>query len=112
MSNKQIDPRGPRFGAAITTVLLATDVYLALDPATLPNAFWLLTVITALFAIGAFFGNSRHPYGWIFKTFVRPRLAAPKELEDAAAPQFAQLIGLLVAESTTPSNHFGPAIWV
>lgn len=97
MSNKQIDPRGPRFGAAITTVLLAIDVYLALDPKTLPNAFWLLTVITALFAIGAFFGNSRHPYGWIFKTFVRPRLAAPKELEDAAAPQFAQLVGLLVA---------------
>jgi hypothetical protein len=97
MSNKQIDPRGPRFGAAITTVLLAIDVYLALDTNTLPTAFWLLTVITALFAIGAFFGNSRHPYGWIFKTFVRPRLAAPKELEDAAAPQFAQLIGLLVA---------------
>jgi hypothetical protein len=97
MSNIQIDPRGPRFGAAITTVLLAIDVYLALDTKTLPNAFWLLTVITALFAIGAFLGNSRHPYGWIFKTFVRPRLAAPKELEDAAAPQFAQLIGFLVA---------------
>jgi hypothetical protein len=37
MSNKQIDPRGPRFGAAITTVLLAIDVYLALDPKTFPK---------------------------------------------------------------------------
>ncbi len=92
-----IDPRGPRFGAAITSVLLLITVFLALDAATYAAAYGLLVVITALFAIGATLGNSRHPYGLIFKKFVRPKLAAPKELEDPRPPKFAQLIGLIVA---------------
>ena len=92
-----IDPRGPRFGAAITSVLLLVTVFLALDSATAGSAYVLLAVITGLFAIGAIFGNSKHPYGLIFKKFVRPRLVAPKELEDPRPPQFAQLIGLIVA---------------
>ena len=92
-----IDPRGPRFGAAITSVLLLVTVFLALDAATAGSAYVLLAVITGLFAIGAIFGNSKHPYGLIFKKFVRPRLVAPKELEDPRPPQFAQLIGLIVA---------------
>ena len=92
-----IDPRGPRFGAAITSVLLLITVFLALDAATSGSAYVLLVVITALFAVGAIFGNSKHPYGLIFKKFVRPRLAAPKELEDPRPPKFAQLIGFIVA---------------
>lgn len=92
-----IDPRGPRFGAAITSALLLVTVYLALDAATLNVAYYLLSVATVLFAIGALFGNAKHPFGWIFKTFVKPRLAAPKELEDPRPPQFAQGVGLFVA---------------
>jgi hypothetical protein len=92
-----IDPRGPRFGAAITSALLLLTVFLALDPATVGTAFGVLLVVTASFVIGAFFGNSKHPYGFIFKKLIRPRLAAPKELEDPRPPQFAQLVGLLVA---------------
>lgn len=92
-----IDPRGPRFGAAITSVLLLITVFLALDASTADAAFLLLAVITALFAIGAIFGNSKHPYGLFFKKFIRPRLSAPKELEDPRPPKFAQLIGLIVA---------------
>lgn len=97
MSKPQIDPRGPRFGAAITTVLLLVVIYLSLDAKTFPSAIALLGIIVALFAIGAFFGNSKHPYGYIFKRLVRPLLQAPKELEDPRPPQFAQLVGLLVA---------------
>lgn len=92
-----IDPRGPRFGATITSVLLLITVFLALDKSTLDAAFGLLLFVTASFAIGAFLGNSKHPYGIIFKKLVRPRLAAPKELEDPRPPQFAQLVGLIVA---------------
>lgn len=92
-----IDPRGPRFGAAITSVLLLITVFLALDPATLGAAFAVLLVVTASFVIGAFFGNSKHPYGFLFKKLVRSRLTAPKELEDPRPPKFAQLVGLLVA---------------
>jgi hypothetical protein len=92
-----IDPRGPRFGAAITSALLLVTVFLALDASTASSAYALLALITALFAVGAIFGNSKHPYGLIFKKFVRPGLAAPKELEDPRPPQFAQLIGFIVA---------------
>jgi hypothetical protein len=97
MSKKEIDPRGPRFGAAITAVLLLIVVYLSLSPSTFSVAISLLGIIVALFAIGAFLGNSKHPYGYIFKRLVRPLLQAPKELEDSRPPQFAQLVGLLVA---------------
>lgn len=92
-----IDPRGPRFGASITSVLLLVTVFLGLDAATVDAAFYLLITITALFTIGAVFGLSKHPYGIIFKKFVRPRLAAPTELEDPRPPKFAQAVGLFVA---------------
>lgn len=92
-----IDPRGPRFGASITSVLLLIIVFLGLDAATVDAAFYLLIAVTALFAIGAIFGLSKHPYGIIFKKFVRPRLAAPTELEDPRPPKFAQAVGLFVA---------------
>lgn len=103
----KIDPRGPRFGAAITSTLLAITVFLALDPKSGAAAQILLDVIAILFAVGALFGNAKHPYGWIFKTFVRPRLGEPKELEDAAPPRFAQLIGLLVAGTGAVLGHLG-----
>lgn len=96
-TSNQIDPRGPRFGAAITSTLLAVTIYLALDASTKDAAFGLFLMITALFAVGAVFGVSNHPYAWLFKSLVRPLLQAPKELEDATPPRFAQGVGLFVA---------------
>jgi len=90
-----IDPRSPRFGAAITAVLLLIDLFLSLVGATAAAAV-LLLVIALLFAWGAFAGVQRHPYGAIFRAVVRPRLAPPAELEDPAPPTFAQAVGLLV----------------
>lgn len=94
-SARGIDPRSPRFGAGITAVLLLVDIFLALVGATAAAAI-LLLVIALLFAWGAFAGVQRHPYGWIFRRLVRPRLAPPAELEDPAPPTFAQGVGLLV----------------
>lgn len=90
-----VDPRGPRFSAGITAVLLLVVVVLGLAGANLP-AFALLTAIALLFAWGAFRGVGAHPYGILFRKFVRPRLAAPTELEDPRPPTFAQLVGLIV----------------
>lgn len=99
-----IDPRGPRFGAAITSVLLLVTVGLALvTPISatavdrlLEPAALLLVVLVALFAWGAFAGIQRHPYGAVFRALVAPRLGPPSEREDPAAPTFAQGVGLLV----------------
>ena len=90
-----IDPRSPRFGAAITAVLLLIDLFLALTGATVAAAV-LLLLIAALFAWGAFAGVRRHPYGVLYRVAVRPRLAPPTELEDPAPPTFAQAVGLVV----------------
>ena len=90
-----IDPRGPRFTAGITAVLLLVVAVLGFGGAALA-AWALLTALAALFAWGAFAGVRRHPFGMLFKRFVRPRLAAPDELEDPRPPTFAQGVGFAV----------------
>jgi hypothetical protein len=90
-----IDPRGPRFGAGITAVLLLVVIGLSLGGLQLA-AIILFTVITALFAWGAFAGVARHPYGLFFKAVIRPRLAAPSHLENPKPPTFAQGVGFVI----------------
>jgi Domain of unknown function (DUF4395) len=95
MSTTGIDPRGPRFGAAITAVLLLIVIGLALSGATAAASLVFLA-ITLVFAWGAFAGIQKHPYGLLFKKVVRPRLAAPSELEDPTPPTFAQGVGFAI----------------
>jgi hypothetical protein len=102
-----IDPRGPRFGATITLIALTLElIFLLVGPQVststslwanlfTPAGIWLVYIV-AIFAIGAFGGISRSPYGAIYKRLVRPRLSAPTELEDPKPPTFAQLIGFII----------------
>lgn len=89
----RIDPRGPRFAATLTTLVLAAALLLAPSVATVV----LLAVQLAVFAVGAVGGVQRTPYSWLLRTVLRPRLGKPAELEDAAPPQFAQAVGLVFA---------------
>lgn len=93
MSTNKIDPRGPRFGAAITTVVLA--VVLISIPSSLATV--LIGIQTVVFGLGAFAGLSAQPYGIIYRKLVAPKLPKPTELEDTEPPQFAQLVGFLFA---------------
>lgn len=93
--SKGIDPRGPRFSAGITAVLLLVVIGLSLSGAGLAATI-LFAAITALFAWGAFAGVQRHPYGAIFRSLVRPRLTPPTELEDPVPPTFAQGVGFVI----------------
>lgn len=88
----RIDPRGPRFGAAVTSVLLAATLLLGSSPAGVT----LLAIVTALFALGAARGAQGTLQGMAFRRWVQPRLTPPPHLEDARPPQFAQVVGLLV----------------
>ena len=90
-----IDPRGPRFTAGITAVLLLVVAVLGFGGAALA-AWVLLAALSALFAWAAFAGVRRHPFGLLFKRFVRPRLAPPEELEDPRPPTFALGVGFAV----------------
>ena len=89
-SPAQIDPRGPRFTAAVTLVVFAAVLLTAPSPVGIV----LLAVQTAFFAIGAGRGIQHTPTAYVFRSLVRPRLTAPDHLEDAAPPRFAQAVGL------------------
>ncbi|GAA4346403.1 DUF4395 domain-containing protein [Actinomadura sp. NPDC048955] len=85
----QVDPRGPRFGAYVTTVVLVV---------VLVTGSWaLLAAQAVVFAIATSLGLRYAPYGLVFKVLIRPRLAPPRELEDEAAPRFAQGVGFAFA---------------
>ena len=84
-----IDPRGPRFSAAITTVILAVVL--------VTSSVWLLVVQAVVFAAGAVLGLRYSPYGLLYRWLVRPRLRPPAELEPEAPPRFAQGVGLVFA---------------
>ena len=84
-----VDPRGMRFAAALTTLVLAAVV--------LTENLWLLAAQLVVFAIGAFAGVRRSPYAVVFTRLIRPHLGPPAETEDARPPQFAQLVGLAFA---------------
>ncbi len=88
----QIDARGPRFGAAITCVVLA--VALVLGPSA---GVWLVALQALVFLAGATLGVARQPYGVLYRVLVRPRLSPPTQFEDARPPRFAQAVGLVFA---------------
>jgi hypothetical protein len=84
----QLDVRGPRFAAAVTTIVLIAVLVTASGPLLLAQA--------VVFAIGA--ASSRlAPYGAFFRRFVAPRLAPARAFEPAAPVRFAQGVGLAFA---------------
>ncbi len=84
-----VDSRGPRFSAAITTVVLAA--------ALVTGNGWLLLAQTLVFAVGALAGLRYAPYGLLYRYLVRPRLGPPSRTETEAPPRFAQGVGLVIA---------------
>jgi len=84
-----IDPRGPRVGASIASLVLVAAIVLVSTPVGVVLVAWQ----TLVFALGAVVGLHAQPYGIVYRTFVQPRLARPAELEDAAGPRFAQAVG-------------------
>lgn len=79
-----IDPRGPRFAAAVTTVVFVLVLTF--------GSPWLAFAQAVVFALTAFtkFG----PYGLIYRALIAPRLSRPAELEPWQPVRFAQIVGL------------------
>lgn len=95
-----IDARGPRFGAALTTVVLVIVL--------ITGSGWLLAWQLLAFALGAAGGVPRSPYGLLFRTLVRPRLGPPTQFEAPQPPQFAQAVGLAFAAVGLVGYTVGP----
>jgi len=91
----QVDVRGPRFAAWVTTgVLVITLIVSGVSPLA---AAVILGLQAVVFAIGAVAGPRRHPYGRLFATLVAPRLGPVREREPVPPLKFAQLVGLAFA---------------
>jgi hypothetical protein len=86
MSISYVDPRGPRFGAWVTTAVLSVVL--------LTGSALLLAAQTVVFFIGAALGLAYAPYGRLFRLVRRvARLGPPAELEAEPPPRFAQAVG-------------------
>ncbi|MEV4352288.1 DUF4395 domain-containing protein [Actinoplanes sp. NPDC049596] len=80
----ELDPRGQRFAATLTSIVLV--VVLA------TGWGWLALVQTVIFAVTAA-DPRRGPYSYVYRALVLPRLGPPAEREPAAPVRFAQLVG-------------------
>ncbi|WP_454167496.1 DUF4395 domain-containing protein [Microbacterium lacticum] len=123
---KGIDPRGPRFAASLTAVLLLIATFFALtglstargaasfvpggvvvDPTAwaLPaltvaqraaDPGFVLVLVIALLFLWGVVSPQTHPWSVLYRRAIQPRLAPPTELEDPRPPRFAQGVGLFV----------------
>ena len=87
-----IDVRGPRFGAAITSAVLATALLVQGGVGTA-----LVVWQWAMFAVAAVLGLRHSVYGNLFRLVKRRLdLGPPPATEPEAGPRFAQACGLAV----------------
>lgn len=97
---KLIDARGTRFGAAVTSLILAS--------ALVTHSVSLVLISFIFFLIGSVRGPQFTPQGLIFSKFVKPLLKGEIVKEDILPPRFAQQVGLLF---TTVAVVAGFALW-
>jgi hypothetical protein len=103
---RPIDPRGPRFNQGVLTVALLVGFALNLK-AVAP-------IFAAVLFLGAAFGPRWGPFLRLYAQVIKPRLPAPKELEDPRPPRFAATIGTVFLAAATVAFVAGAGIlgWV
>ncbi len=84
-----VDPRGVRFAAAVTTIVLALVL--------VTGSVWLLTAQVAVFALAAGAGLRFAPYTAAFRLLVAPRIGPATARDDAAPVRFSQAVGFAFA---------------
>jgi hypothetical protein len=84
MTDMELDPRGQRFAATLTSIVLV--VVLA------TGWGWLALAQTVVFAITAL-DPRNGPYAYLYRLLILPRLGPPHEKEPAAPVRFAQTVG-------------------
>jgi hypothetical protein len=104
-THAQVDVRGPRFAAWVTTAVLI--MVLVISGFSTAAATVLLALQAVVFAIGAVRGPRQHPYGLIFAKVVAPRLSPVSEREPVPPLKFAQLVGFAFAVVGVAGFAFG-----
>jgi len=101
----QVDVRGPRFAAWVTTAVLL--VVLVTSAFSTVAATLILALQGVVFAIGAARGPRKHPYGLVFAKLVAPRISPISEKEPTPPLKFAQLVGFIFAVAGVAGFAFG-----
>jgi len=81
----RIDPRGHRFGAGVSAVLLIV--------ATVTNTPWLVALVLVSIGVSAAFGLRYSIYGAAWRRIVKAARLGPAEPEHEYPPRFAQVLG-------------------
>ena len=98
-----VDPRGVRFTAGITSVILAL--------ALISQSWRIMAAQAVLFALCAFAGLKSNPWGYLFRGAVRPRLSPVEpDRHEIASVRFSQGVGFAFALMATIGYvaHWGP----
>jgi hypothetical protein len=100
---RQIDPRGQRFGAGVSAIVLAI--------ALLANLPWLAVLVGLNLAVSAAFGTRLFLPGRLWPAVRRTfRLGPPVELEHEYPPRFAQTLGAVVLGLATLAFAVGASL--
>lgn len=89
----EIDPRGQRFSAALTSIVLAATI-VSVQPLS-AVAILLAAFQLGVFALGGFYRLTASPYALVYARSIRPRIGPPPELDDSVGPVFSQVVGTL-----------------
>jgi len=90
---KPIDPRGPRFNQSMLTIGLVVGFVF--------QWWYVVPILAVVLFLGAAFGPRYGPFLWVYAHVIRPRLAAPAELEDPRPPRFAATVGVIFLTAAT-----------
>lgn len=82
---RMIDPRGHRFGAGVSAILLIV--------AAITQTPWLVALVLVSIGVSAAFGLRWSIYGAIWRRIVRVAKLGPVEPEHEYPPRFAQVLG-------------------
>ena len=83
----ELDPRGVRFSAALTSVVLVLVL--------ISSSGWLAAAQAVVFGVASIAGMRFAPYGVLYRLLLAPRLAPPTERENPAPVRFSQTVGLV-----------------
>jgi hypothetical protein len=106
-TSRQIDPRGHRFGAGVSVVLLAAAFVLNLPV--------IVALVGLALAVSAWFGTRYSALGRPWPYVRRAlRIGPPKELESELPPRFAQALGTVGLVLATVLFLLGasPVAWI
>ena len=107
MSVQFIDPRGPRFGAGITSVLSLGTFAAAIGAVfNAAGAFVLMAVLLTSF-LWSVFSPATHPYQLIFKNLLDPDSKNPLGLRTRGLPSLLKRLDSVLRFWAALESHLG-----